>query len=362
MSSSVVAAPGRGEVELHDDVDDERLAVALLVGQDAVVAEGLDTAQVDAVGHRCAATSWRTANASRVPRRRGPGRPRHRRRRRPRWSRRWPRPGRRAGVGRRRRATPIRPRKVLREAPTSTGWPRARRASRWRQQGPVVRVRAWRTRARGRGRGVPRDAAGEQPSRRCGELGAYLGDDVVVDRPVCIRCCGPASASRRKGTPALGDQRHHVGVGEAAADVVDERRAGVERRGGDLGAHRVDDTTTPSSLRASTTGRTRRSSSSRWAARRPGGSTRRRRRRGRRPRRPARARARWPPPGSNQLPPSVNESGVTLTTPMSTGRPTAVGRPLWWPTACRSSTATEHERHRLGSGGGVAQLAADGAR
>src|SRR6478735_11541444 len=66
--------------------------------------------------------------------------------------------------------------------------------------------------------------------------------------------------------------------------------------------------------------------------------------------------------GVNHAPPSLNESGVTLTTPMTNGRPArGSGR-----VTGRSPLAAEQQRHRLGAGGGVAQLAAhgggDGAR
>ena len=136
---------------------------------------------------------------------------------------------------------------------------------------------------------------------------------------------------------ALGDQRGHLGVGQAAADVVDERGPGLQRGGGDLGAHGVDRDRRHRRCSASTTGRTRRSSS---AGARPLGA------------RPGGLAADVEEVGAlrdelaavgdgglgrrTSAPPSLNESGVTLTTPMTSGRPArGSGRVTVPVTACR---------------------------
>ena len=133
--------------------------------------------------------------------------------------------------------------------------------------------------------------------------------------------------SRAVPAPVHGDVRHagagdhggHLGVGQAAADVVDERWRRPPAPGGDLGTHRVDRDRAPRRGQlGSTTGRTRRSSSSwRRAARRRAGWTRHRRRAGRRPGRAARSPCATAASGSNHSPPSLKESGVTLTTPIT---------------------------------------------
>ena len=70
---------------------------------------------------------------------------------------------------------------------------------------------------------------------------------------------------------------------------------------------------------------------------------------------------------SSQRPPSEKESGVTLTTPITSGRSSAgddAGSPGGPGSAARAgqrrrSPARDDQAHRLGPGGGVAQLAAD---
>ena len=52
---------------------------------------------------------------------------------------------------------------------------------------------------------------------------------------LCPRQCIATNGTARSATSA-----GHLGVGQAAADVVDEGGAGIQRGGGDLGTHRVD--------------------------------------------------------------------------------------------------------------------------
>ena len=73
-----------------------------------------------------------------------------------------------------------------------------------------------------------------------GELVAHVGDDVVVDGELLHPVARAAPVHGDVGTRASADEPAIAGVGQAAADVVDEHRAGGERRVGDLGAHGVD--------------------------------------------------------------------------------------------------------------------------
>src|SRR5659263_492449 len=117
-------------------------------------------------------------------------------------------------------------------------------------------------------------------------------------------------------------------------------------------------TVAPRATSASTTGSTRASSSSTGTRRAPG----------RVDSAPMSSRASpcaTAAPGVNHRPPSENESGVTLTTPMTSVRPSPVrasgrgaGRaPVLTGRAWACTSATEHEAHRLGTRRGAAHLA-----
>ena len=124
---------------------------------------------------------------------------------------------------------------------------------------------------------------------------------------------------RQQSTRAVGDEAGELRLGAEGADVVDVVGAGVERGGGDGDLHRVDrDARRPCPRSPSTTGHDARELLL-LATRGPSraASTRRRCRGSPRPRRPSRGRARSRGAASSHRPPSENESGVTLTTPMT---------------------------------------------
>ena len=152
-------------------------------------------------------------------------------------------------------------------------------------------------------------------STRGGELGAHVGDDVAVARRArpCVGVAAPVhgDVARRRSRPTT---RGHHRVGEPAGDVVDDRRAGLDR--GDGGRRRSWCRRSPRCRGAASSRIDRQDAPLLLVGvdplRRRAGSTRRRRRRCRRPRRRARRRARWRRRGRVQRPPSLNESGVTL--------------------------------------------------
>ena len=84
------------------------------------------------------------------------------------------------------------------------------------------------------------DPSGEDRVAAVGELAAYLGDDVVVDRARLHVGAVSAPVHCDVRHPAGGHEGHHVLVGEPTAHVVDESGTEVQGRGGDVGSHRVD--------------------------------------------------------------------------------------------------------------------------
>ena len=332
----VVAGAGRREVDGELDVDDELLALAPLVVEDAVVAAAADapTAGCGRASRRLTARSpWpcrRLDHVERVDRRATSCTRTHHTPagRRARWSRRSRRRARAAG-GRAvgvapagRRGTSCARRRRAPGGPSATS-SSSRRSSAQLCSACLANPRPGSSTTRSR-----RDAGGDERVDALGQLAHDVGDDVVVDaRGRCMSVAVPAPVHRDvRRRRARRPRRSMLGVGQAAADVVDERGAGLDRRRGDLGAHRVDaDDRRPSAASAATTGATRRSSSlDARPRRRRAGSTRRRRRRGRRPRRRSSRPCATAASGSSQRPPSENESGVTLTTPM-TQRPAGAG-------------------------------------
>ena len=147
-----------------------------------------------------------------------------------------------------------------------------------------------------------------------------LRDDVVVARSGAASCaarraCASGSSRRRAAATSAAIS----GSARNARHVVDERRARVERGRGDGRLGGVDrDLRARRRREPATTGSTRAISSA--AADRLGAraaSTRRRRRGCPRPARSARSPWATAASASRKRPPSENESGVTLTTPIS---------------------------------------------
>lgn len=85
---------------------------------------------------------------------------------------------------------------------------------------------------------LARHARGERHVHPFGEERAHVIDDVVVVRVVLHRPRLTTHVHETHVAPAVGHERRHVGVAQSG-DVVDERRARVERRLGHDGLHRV---------------------------------------------------------------------------------------------------------------------------
>lgn len=84
------------------------------------------------------------------------------------------------------------------------------------------------------------DAAVDDGLQAGAEFGDDLGDDVVVHGEAVHVLAEAAPVHDDEGDLGGGDGGDHRGVGEAAADVVDEDGAGFDGAGGDGGAHGVD--------------------------------------------------------------------------------------------------------------------------
>ena len=128
---------------------------------------------------------------------------------------------------------------------------------------PSCARRAWRTRSPGSSTiGSRRDAAAATRLDPPGQLGAHVRDHVVVRaRGAACRGCARASASRRTARRPSATTRGHRGVGQAAADVVDQRWPRPRRAGAATSARIVSTLTRAPAASARTTGSTRRSSS-----------------------------------------------------------------------------------------------------
>jgi hypothetical protein len=72
------------------------------------------------------------------------------------------------------------------------------------------------------------------------EKAADLGDDVAVARVALHRAWLAEHVHEAHVAAALGDERRHLRVAAQRGDVVDERRARVDRRRRDRGLRRVD--------------------------------------------------------------------------------------------------------------------------
>ncbi len=141
-------------------------------------------------------------------------------------------------------AASSRPRKRLREAPTSTG-----------KAGPVPPRRDRRSRFTSSAQlcagflakpspGSTTIIEGSTPCRDdrvdpLAQFRAHLADDIGVDGPVLHLVAVPAPVHDDIGHARLGHQARHVRIGQAAAHVVDQAGTGVHRGSGHLGAHGV---------------------------------------------------------------------------------------------------------------------------
>ena len=113
--------------------------------------------------------------------------------------------------------------------------------SRWAQQAPVVRGVLGEAQA-----GVEHDplaahARGHHGFHPRGQLAAHVGDDVVVrPRSAASRCCAPRQCMTTYGTPAPATTAAMSGSARPPLTSLTSAGAGLERRVGHLGAHRVD--------------------------------------------------------------------------------------------------------------------------
>ena len=154
--------------------------------------------------------------------------------RRGRRPRRWPRRARGRAAGRRRSPASTRPRNRLREAATSSGRPRARSSSRWASEREVVGGVLGEAEARvdddpfggdaARDHGAPRARAA--PSTTSATTSSY-------DRAAVHALAEAAPVHDDERRAGRGDDRDHRRVGEPAAHVVDEGRAGGDGLLGD---------------------------------------------------------------------------------------------------------------------------------
>ena len=205
--------------------------------------------------------------------------------------------------------------------------------------------RPWRTRGPGRGRPArgrtPAAQRGRRPARRARARTSATTSSYVLE---VVHDVGvPAPVHRRRRRRRSGDDRGHRRVGEPAGDVVDDdahraatacsATAGARRVDADDGARRA-----ASARPRAAPGRARPRRGTR-AGPGPGrlaadvedvGALGR----------AARSPCATAPPGSNHSPPSENESGVTLTTPMTRVRSAPQGR-------------GQRRRTRAGRGAGV---------
>src|SRR5690606_36517107 len=83
------------------------------------------------------------------------------------------------------------------------------------------------------------DALGEHRVDPFGELLTHLGDHVGVDGAAVHVVAVAAPVHHHVRHAGGGDHTGHLGVGQAAAHVVHQGRAGLDRDLGHLGAHRV---------------------------------------------------------------------------------------------------------------------------
>ena len=184
------------------------------------------------------------------------------------------------------------PRNRLREAPTSTGKPERHAARPARRSSAQLCAAVFAKPRPGSSTIAARSTpASTAASTRASSSARTSRDHVVVRRervhPVAV--AAPVHEDPRH--PGLRDDRGHRRVGQTAGHVVDDRRAGLERRLGDRGAggvdadrHALGDQVARSPAAPGAAPRRRRS------GRRPAGWTRRRRRRC--PHRPRASRAR----------------------------------------------------------------------
>ena len=212
------------------------------------------------------------------------------------------------------------PRNDLRLEPDQDRHARATRARAAAGAAPSCGRRSWRSRAPGRRRAGPRrHPRATAASSRWASSSRTSASTSSYDACCCISVGVGAPVHHDVRRPVLGHDLEDPRVGQAAGHVVDQHGTRLERGRGDLVAHRVDGDgdarRRPAPGSPARRGRAPPRPADGW---RRGGWTHRRCRGCRHPRRAAqrrgRSRRRWSP----QRPPSENESGVTLTTPITT--------------------------------------------
>ena len=130
--------------------------------------------------------------------------------------------------------------KLLREVPITSGRPSSRSSPRRRSSSRLCSAVLPKPMP-----GVEPDPLLGDPGRDrglepLGEEGLDLVDDVVVDGVLLHRPRAAEHVHQHHRRPALGAERGHLRVAAQGGDVVDDRRAGVERRRGDRRLRGVD--------------------------------------------------------------------------------------------------------------------------
>ena len=147
-----------------------------------------------------------------------------------------------------------------------------------------------------------------------------LHDDIVVARFLLHGLGLPLHVHQADGAACLGDHVRHVVVAAQGGDVIDDRRAGGQGAARHLRLDRVDaDRHADAPASASTTGSTRRSSSSGGTGSEPGRVDSPPMSTMAAPSRTSVRACSSAASAARKRPPSENESGVTLTTPMMAG-------------------------------------------
>ena len=252
----VVAGPGRREVDLHDDVDDERsgrrasrsparrgtpwremplstIWSVTVPPPDRLAATRI-ASSVD--GHVVDPHAPRPS-LGRVHRGRGGGDVALER----------------AAAARRPSATPEPPEERLARGAHEDGVAEVDDPVEVAQQATSCGRPAWRSRSPGRApvRSGGDPARHELARRARTARHTTSADHVVIDGPAtACRALWPRQCIATKGTAAPRPRAAIVGVGHAAADVVDDARRRPRRPGGHLGAHGVDGDHGPAAARA----------------------------------------------------------------------------------------------------------------
>ena len=206
----------------------------------------------------------------------------------------------------------------LREKPISTGRPSADQLGQPADELEVVLVRLPEADSRVEADELLADPLGDRERQPLLEEGLDLRDDVVVARVGLHRPRLALHVHQAAVRARLGDDACELRIAAQRGDVVDQLRAELERLPRDLGLRGVDRDRLPLRALRAPAGP---AAAPRRQARPPSraGSTRRRRRRSPRPASSMPSASAVAASRRRCTPPSENESGVTLITPITEG-------------------------------------------